>query len=71
MLLIGCEQTEYVKKYYENGKLSTKGHCKDDKLEGPLKIYYENGKLKAEAIFKNGELVSEKCWDIDSNEIEC
>ena len=31
----------------------------------------ENGKKKKEITYKDGELISSKCWDEDGNEKEC
>ena len=33
--------------------------------------YYENGQKIFEATFKDGDLISEKCWDEDGNERVC
>ena len=40
-----------------------KGNYKDDKKEGLWKWYHENGQLSDEGNFKDGELISQKCWD--------
>ena len=34
-------------------------------------IYYENGQVKTEINYKDGVLISEKCWDEKGKEIEC
>jgi len=33
--------------------------------------WYENGKKLKEETYKDGELISQKCWDEDGNEKEC
>jgi len=43
---------------------------KNDKKEGLQKCYHYNGQLESEQIFKDGELISKKCWDEQGNEIE-
>ena len=36
-----------------------------------MKVFYENGQLEYEGNYKDGELISEKCWDENGKEIEC
>ena len=33
--------------------------------------WYENGKKLKEETYKDGELISQECWDEDGNEKEC
>ena len=35
------------------------------------KGYYENGQLEWEGNYKDGELISKKCWDKNGKEIDC
>ena len=53
---IGFGQTEYVKKYYENGQLKLEGKYIDGKKEGLWKQYYENGQLSREENYKENKL---------------
>ena len=41
------------------------------KEEGFLTTWYENGQKQLEGTIKNGEAISQKCWDEDGNETEC
>jgi len=52
--LIGLGQTEYVKEYYENGKLLCEGTYMNGQKTGLHKTYYNNGDLKNEVkhLFK-------------------
>ena len=43
----------------------------NDLEDGFWTYWYENGQKKSEKTFKNGELISAKCWDENENEIEC
>ena len=53
------------------GQLEIEANYKDGKLEGLWKWYYEDGGLKMEGYYKDGELISEKCWDEMGSEEEC
>ena len=33
--------------------------------------FHENGQKSYEVTYKDGELISEKCWDKDGNERDC
>jgi antitoxin component YwqK of YwqJK toxin-antitoxin module len=57
--------------WYENGQKKSEGKFEDDKKDGLWKSYYDNGQLKYEWNYKEGELISQKCWDEDGNEKEC
>lgn len=46
---------EYVKRYFENGKLREEGWLKDGKKNKYWFFYYENGNKKEEGHFKNGK----------------
>ena len=72
----------YIKKFSDeivNGKVfqmvdSIKvplGKMKDGKKNGKWTRWYNNGQKWKEGTFKDGELVSENCWDIDGNDIDC
>ena len=61
---------EDYKEYWENGKLRVEGNVSDDKKEGLWKWYHKNGRYD-EVTFKEGKLISEKCWDENGNEIDC
>jgi len=57
--------------YYKNGQLFQTANWKYGEFHGLWKVYYENGQLEWEENWKDDELISEKCWDEDGNEIEC
>ena len=57
--------------YYDNGQLKKEGYYNDDKEEGLWKEYYDNGQLASYKSYKEGELISNKCWDEEGNEIDC
>ncbi|MDD9888608.1 MAG: hypothetical protein OXU46_08345 [Candidatus Marinimicrobia bacterium] len=56
---------------YENGKKKSEGNFKDDKEDGLWAGWHENGQKSYEVTYKDGELISEKCWDKDGNERDC
>ena len=47
------------------------GKMKDGKKNELWTEWSENGKKKKEITYKDGELISSKCWDEDGNEKEC
>ena len=53
---------------HENGQKSLEGTLKNGKHDGLSTMWRENGKKRAEAIWKDGELVSLKNWDDEGNE---
>ena len=38
---------------------------------GLWKFWYSNGKMKFEGLYKDGTLISKKCWNIDGVVIGC
>ena len=38
---------------------------------GVWKFWYPNGKMKFEGLYKDGTLVSKKCWDKNGESISC
>ena len=64
------KKDKYIE-YYPNGMKWREVTLKDGKEDGLwTKWYYRNGQ-KEEGTYKDGELVSSKCWDRDGNEKEC
>jgi antitoxin component YwqK of YwqJK toxin-antitoxin module len=61
--------------YYDNGQIEyIEDLIKKDRevtREGVVRSWYYNGQLEYEHSYKNGEIIFEKCWDEDGNEIEC
>tara|TARA_B100000767_G_C19687373_1_gene502406 strand:+ start:623 stop:1201 length:579 start_codon:yes stop_codon:yes gene_type:complete len=54
---------------YEDG---FEGSNQNVRQDGIWKTYHkENGQLKYESNYKNGELISQKCWDVEGNKIDC
>ena len=56
---------------FENGQIYGEENYKDGLRHGTSKWWYENGQLRNEQIWKNGELVSSKCWEEDGKRTEC
>ena len=44
---------------------------KNGKLTGLYKMWYSNGQLEYKQNYLNGELIDQKCWDKEGNEIKC
>ena len=65
----GCRIT--VKTDWKDGGGRIEKHYKDGKKEGLWKKWYKNGQLQYEKNYKDGEIIFEKCWDEEGNEIEC
>jgi len=62
--------------YYRKDEIAFKGLYKNDKKDGPWIWYYmnrgergEQGNVMSEVDFRNGELVSEKCYTREDGEI--
>ena len=53
----------------ENGRKRIKGINKDGRRDGLWTWWYENGQKEGEDNYKNGELISQECWDEDGNKI--
>ena len=60
-----------VSKLDNFGKTLLKGTYKGGKEDRSWTSWYKNGQKGKEGTFKDGELVSENCWDIDGNDIDC
>ena len=67
--------------WYENGQMREEGTFKDGEKDGKW-TYWSGGEAGREVIFrpyhkssettyKDGKLISEKCWDEDGNEMDC
>ena len=53
-----------------SGKVVGKGYeetYKDGRPDGLYTGWYENGQKSGEETFKDGEVISEECWDKDGN----
>ena len=59
------------RQWYENGQLESEVNFKDGKRVGLLRMWHKGGKIVFERNYKDGEIISEKCYDMDGNEIEC
>ena len=44
---------------------------KDGVRDGLYRRWYENGQLRLEWNYKDGERISQKCWDKNGKEIPC
>jgi len=54
-----------------NKKKQSEGNFKDNEYDGFWAGWHENGQKSYEVTYKDGELISEKCWDKDGNERDC
>jgi len=71
-LIIGCGKNGLHTEYYDNGQKKFEKNYKDGKKDGISTKWYENGqKGYNKATYKDGEVISEECWDINGNEIDC
>jgi antitoxin component YwqK of YwqJK toxin-antitoxin module len=57
--------------WLENGKLNSEENYKDDLFDGLQKYYYPNGRLQIEQNWEDGIYINSKCWDEESNKIDC
>ena len=57
--------------WYENGQKWVEIAYKNRRKDGLHTIWHENGQKRSETTFKDGELISGKCWDEDGDEIDC
>jgi len=64
-------KTEKHIEHYPNGQKKEEGYYLDEKKDGLWTYWYENGQKMEEETFKDGKLISSKCWDEDGNEKEC
>ena len=64
-------KTEKHIEYWSNGMMKEEGTLKNGEQDGKWTWWYENGQKWKERTYKDGELISEKCWDEDGNEIDC
>ena len=72
VILIGCGGSSImVKTDWNNGDGKIERHYKNGKNDGIWKKWYKNDQLQYEKNYKDGEIIFEKCWDEDGNEIEC
>ena len=66
------QQMGLQREWYENGQLRFKYKVNEKGIEdGPMVEWYENGQIKNKGNYKNGELLSKKCFDEDGKEIDC
>ena len=53
------------------GQVVIEANYKLDSLDGQYIYYFQNGQKETEEIYKDGKMISTKCWDEDGNECEC
>ena len=64
---------------YDNGNKEFSGTYMKSYLNGKLqeyragiwKFWYPDGKMKFEGLYKNGTLISKKCWNSKGESISC
>ena len=59
-----------VHEYWENGNTKVLGFYKDGIRTGESR-YYENRGLQYRMQYKDGERISQQCWNEQGNEIDC
>jgi antitoxin component YwqK of YwqJK toxin-antitoxin module len=64
-LVLGCAG-ELRREYYENGKLKSEIHYKNNEKNGSYKFYYDNERVKVKGNYKNGKLEG-KVKEYDEN----
>ena len=64
---------EIVEHYDEKdgGLKKSKSLYKDGKLDGQNNLWYKSGKKWFQKNYKDGELILQRCFDVDGNECEC
>ena len=65
-------EREWNWKYYDSnndfGEEDTDGYSE---LNGLSREWYENGQLESESNYKDGNLITKRCWDTNGNLIKC
>jgi len=59
-----------VSMWYETGEKAGEGAYKDNKRDGILIEWHKNGNKKMEQNFNAGNLLSDKFWDKEGNEVD-
>lgn len=54
-----------------NNSNCIEANFKDEKKIGIWKVLHDNGELAKEQNWKEGKMISQKCWDENGNQIEC
>jgi len=57
--------------WYENGQLNSKANYSNHKLDGAVTVWHPNGQKKSEAQYKEGQQLSQTCWDDKGQTIDC
>lgn len=55
IILIGCDKSKDVKKYFQNGKIKSEYTSIDNKIEGKFKTYFQSGHLEYESNIMHGQ----------------
>ena len=59
------------KKWYFNGQLKREATYNHNNPDGLTRSWHDNGQLKDQLNYKDGELISQKCWSSWGGKIEC
>ena len=57
--------------YYANGQIRQTAYYIQDKKQGLVTNFHPNGQKKSEAQYKEGQLLSQTCWDEKGQTIDC
>jgi len=75
MLIVGITDAQTYKgmRFNDDGSKSFETYKESKgKLELVKKVsWYSNGQKESEGTYKDGEVISSKCWDWNGNEMDC
>ena len=57
--------------WYENGQMNSMANYSNHKLDGAVTVWHPNGQKKSEAQYKEGQQLSQTCWDDKGQTIDC
>ena len=60
-----------VSSLYENGSIKSEWTLNNGRLDGLYNLWYKSGKKWFQKNYKDGELILQRCFNIDGNECEC
>jgi len=61
----------YGMTFYKNGHIKSEGNANNGKRDGVFKLYDKLGQLSKIQVYKNDNLISEKCFNEAEIEISC
>ena len=70
-LIVGCSKNGKHTEYYDNGQKYGEVTYKAGVLDGLLMKWDNSGLKYLEEVYKENELISQKCWNQDGKEVQC